>query len=274
MTDIVFEVDGKKHELLLPECWNEVQNVHYPHLAHLFLKEAHQMNEYDKMVRAFCLLAQSVWPAIEKLSEEQIYDLVQLTFWVFERLDLSVNKIPEFSIKGTTYYGPADRLDNLRFGEFVMAETYFIQYFNTKDPNVLNKLIAVLYRPKGKGKEYVVGSATYRGDVRVKFNGQNVDDQAKTFELLNPVIRDAIYLFYVSARWLLFENFPHILPKGKNKSKGASSKPNEPNYGWIGVFDDICGEKGRTPEMLEDEFASTILMSLERTQIKWKKNKK
>lgn len=256
----------------IPQGWNEVSAELFPYLATMWLKGELEMPMYDKQVRVLTLLAEKAWPALELLEDNELYDLLNLVNWVFEGLDLSKNHLPVIEIDNTTFYGPEDELSNLRWAEWVYADSNFVYYQQTDNVKYLDKFLAAIYRPAGIGKQYVPGDPTYRADKREKFNGNNVDSRAELFAKLPLVQKQGIYLFFLSCRWNMRQYYPHVFPDPeKNKSK----KPNkdEPDFGWIGVHDDLSGEKGRSPEQLEDEFLSTILLSMERSLIKWEKYK-
>ena len=44
-------------------------------------------------------------------------------------------------------WGPLASLSNLRFGEFIFADAYFVAYATRQDAGALEMLLAVLYRP-------------------------------------------------------------------------------------------------------------------------------
>lgn len=257
----------------VPQSWDEVPADLYPNLAQLFLKELPRMTESDKLVRALFLLAWEAREGIEMFDLPHLQEALTLVTWVFSDLKISKNPLPSFDHKDVRYLGPDPELGNLRFGEFVMAEAYFTQYWEHKDEKVLDKLIAVLYRPLGEGDDHTIGHVNYCGDIREKFNGNLTDHRAELFADLDLALKDGIYLYYLASRWQAFDNYPYVFPK-RAKQKIDTPRQKVPKFGWLGVFDDLLGEKGRTAESLELEFTHTILMSLERGQIKFKDLKK
>ena len=275
MVEIKIELGKKSFQFDLPQSWDQVPEHLYPFLARIYLRDSRFMNENDKLVRTLAILMDGAIGALDLLTDYQILDLTKMIHWVYEKLDLKENKIISFTLDEIDYLGPSSDLSNMRFGEFIMAETYFMQYTESRMENsiYLDKLIAALYRPHGLGPEYSPGDAHYRGDWRQKFNSNLIDSRASIIKDLDLAIKDGIYLFYAVARDSLFSYYPNVFPKRKSSSK--QQNVGQINFGWIGVFDDMLGEKGRTAESLEDEFLSTALMSLERNQIKIKEiNKK
>ncbi len=262
-----------KAKVDLPECWDDVPAAIYPHLASLFLKEESEMPVYDKQVRTFALLAQKAWPSIEQLLPEELYDLLRVVDWVYEKLDLSENPMPVIKVGNQKYYGPSADLSNLRWAEWIFADTNFVEYSKTKQVEVLDNLIATIYRPAGVGPDYNPTSTSYRGDNRERFNGNNLSSRATVISKLPFIQKQGIYLFFLSCRWNIILSNPHVFPQPKEGAKPKKQKQEGYDFGWLGVHDDLCGEKGRSPDQLEEEFLSTVLLSLERTQIKWKKYK-
>lgn len=276
MVEIKIVLNKKNFRFDLPQSWDEVPEHLYPFLARIYLRDSRFMNEKDKLVRTLAILMDESLGALDLLNDGQLLDMIRMVHWVYERMDLTENKIFSFTKDGVDYLGPSSDLSNMRFGEFIMAETYFMQYIESRMENtiLLDKLISVLYRPHGIGPEYSPGDPVYRGDCRQKFNSNLVDVRSTSIKDLDLAIKDGIYLFYAVARDILFSYYPNIF--SKRKSSTDQNKSGQVNFGWIGVFDDMLGEKGRTAESLEDEFLSTALMSLERNQIKIKEinNKK
>lgn len=257
----------------VPQSWDEVPLNIYPNLAQLYLKELPRMTVSDKLVRVLYLLAWSAKDGIDRFDLPHLQQAFKLVEWVFNKVEISINILPEFTHNDIRYLGPDPLLGNMRFGEFVMAETYFLQYWEYKRPETLNKLISVLYRPEGKGAAHEIGNVEYCGDLREKFNSNLTEFRAEELKDLDLSIKDGIYLYYLASRWKAFDSYPHIFPKKKNQ-KIDTPKQKAPRYGWLGTFDDLVGEKGRTAETLENEFVHTTLMSLERGQIKFKEIKK
>ena len=270
MENLRIELDNQIFDVNIPGFWDEVPGHLYPSLARIYLRANEFMRIEDKRARTLSIFLDGALGAVLDLNEEQQYQLCRLVDWVFGEMTLSKNLIPSFEFGGVDYLGPAGDFSNIRFGEFVMAETYFSQYVDSEMSLsiVLDKLIAVLYRPSGLGSEYIDRSVNYRGDKRQKFNSNIVDHQAILFAELDLAIKDGVYLWYLTARERFFSYFKHIF----NKRRSSQNKDNTTavNWGWYGVFDDLLGEKGRTAESLEDEFVSVTLMSLERAQEKAK----
>ena len=280
MNEVQLEINGKTGTLKIPSCWNEVSKAAYPYLASLYL--AKHLDKYQKTVGAFLLFCKEPCNKSKlerQLLPEEMYELLPLVDWVFDKVDLTINLIPVLSelywhiwrYNTKHLLGPDDGLKNLRFAEWILADTFFCdyslsQYDDAYRDELLNKLVAVLYRPRGKGDDYTPGKPTYRGDQREKFNDANIDIRAKQVARVPKYIRQAIYLWFASCRQQIIAQYPKVFDadeEDKNKNSLLSG------FGWFGIYDDLRGDpKFGGPDRLEEEFVLTIFQSITRSSLK------
>lgn len=275
---ITITTNGKKvsANISVPEKWDEVLPETFPHLARIYLMTANQMSEADKTVRAMVLLTAAHYPVISKLSDEEMYSILPLVDWVFNKLDLVKNLIPEIKINETVLIGPANRMDNIRFAEWCVADTFFVQYCQTKNPADLNKLIATIYRPAGNGPEFTLGDAIFRGDKRQKFNDQLLEDRTLLVAQLDQPIKDGIFVWFASCRAQIIQDYTEFFPPEPVEGQpdvAENKKPTDFDQ-WMGIYDDLRGDpRFGGADKLEDEFLHTVLHSQERAIRKMKKLK-
>lgn len=124
---------------------------------------------------------------IEKTIEGKVHKTIDLSF-----VD---NKIPEFKHNNVIYYGPTQALLNITFDELLAAIEYYNSFNKTNNVEDLNKLIAVLYRPKKEETTHNIIS-NYDGDIRQEFFATNVQLRAQKFENLPLPIKIGIKLFF------------------------------------------------------------------------------
>lgn len=265
----VTEIGGKlaTATALIPEKWDEVPGYLYPTLAQLYLAPDDQLSKYDKTYRALMLFCDDrhVLKVFRKLNADEIYDILPLVDWVFDQMDLKKNHQPRFKKTKTMYFGPEEGLRNMRFAEWVMADTYYCGYAKDKDEESLNNLVATLYRPQGKGEEYLSWNVKYRGDVREKFNDALLPARAEIMGKLSLIYREAIYLWFASCRWQLQTRYKEIFESGGERQNTMLA-----GYGWFGIYDDLRGDpKFGGPAALEEEFIHTIFQSLVRSHYKY-----
>jgi hypothetical protein len=248
----------------LPESWGEVPANVYPELASIYLKKSDEMDVHDKTVRAFLLLTIEHYKVIKRLSDEELYDLLKNIDWVFNKLDILDNPLPVVVINGKDYYGPQKAMENLRFAEWCVADTHFVNYSHTAALEDLQKLAACIYRPSGIGDEFKHSHPSYRGDIRERFNDQLVDQRSAEMSKLGKAYLEGIYLFYASCRHHIISMYEDFFPQ-KEKKEGEA--PAKSDFSWFDIYDDLRGDpKFGGPDKLEDEFLHTVLASVERTQ--------
>lgn len=137
-------------------------------------------------------------------------DLVENTFVLNSKL--TKNAIKEFRFGKNDYCGPDDTITNLLFGEYILSETYFTRYQDTKNPEWLNKFFAVLWRPVKKRRE--INSNDFDGDKRISFNAANVVRNSNRLENLPENYKHAALLFYDGCRNYLAHKFPLTFKPG------------------------------------------------------------
>jgi hypothetical protein len=263
-----------KREIRIPDAWNAVPANVYPELCSIYLKKDHEMSDYDKAVRAFVLLSLDSYDLVEKLQADELYPMLGTVDWVFNKLDLTQNLQPVVEIDGVQFHGPADEMENLRFAEWCVADTHFVNYSKSGNVQDLQQLAACIYRPIGSGDEFCRTSSHYRGDQREKFNDQLLKSRALLMAKLPKAILDGIYVFYASCKHQITGLYPEVFPV-KQKGTTNSSDSVDQQFSWFDVYDDLRGDpKFGGPDKLEDEFLHTVLASIERTRTTMKKLKK
>ena len=169
------------------------------------------------------------------LAAWQIVEMCKKLDWLFKETETKNGKIinvnatltrctiPHFSHHLRKYYGPADRLYNITFGEYIAADNYFSGYVETGNSGFLDKLVATLYRCKDP--KYTPNSYEARGDIREPFNPNTIDARAKRISGIPQNIKMAIMLFFNGCKIHLSDTFTEVFtskPGRKNKFGGLS----------------------------------------------------
>ena len=124
-------------------------------------------------------------------TERLAYASEELTKFFFDGNTITKNLLPKY--KG--FYGPADNLANLKAAEFVFAENYFLAWKDSGNTAMLNKLIAVLWRPGKKTPQRKM-----QGDYRDPFNQVACDENAKLVDKWPMEIKAAMAVIYDGMR--------------------------------------------------------------------------
>lgn len=114
------------------------------------------------------------------------------------------NPIEVVKANFTDYYGPSNEFNNVSFGEYVDALSFFYDYIETKNTNYLHLLFATFYREKNNT---IFTSKNFTKDKRVIYNPERVELLAEKFQHQNMGV---VYGFF-----LLFTSFQKYLTNAK-----------------------------------------------------------
>ena len=167
-----------------------------------------------------------------------------ITNWVFEKANLTNHTIQSFKHNGKTYYGPAGGMLDISVGEFIEAIMYFSAYTEKPSEPLLNKLIAVLYRPGKLFYNVRKLSSSFNPDRRVSNNAYHFEKRAVVFNNLPANLKLALFLQFEGAFAQFSKSFKKCFSK---KGKGSS------NGNWISLLmsmsNDIFGDYEATQKV-------------------------
>ena len=143
------------------------------------------------------------------------------------------------SIFSRRLYGPEPYLTNCQFFEYVEAQQRFIAFAKTGQYSELDLMIACLYRPSKWFHFIQKLMPGYNGDIRQRFNKNQIERRAKLIAKLPPEVRFGCFLF--------FKNCEENIQGGEMEINGTmisfrdlfnkSSENNGiVNLGWVGVL--------------------------------------
>lgn len=128
--------------------------------------------------------------------------------FLFERPEKKNIAISVFTHNKVTYSGPMNGWSNLRNDEFELADACFTQYLKDPKEELLDLLIAALYRPLKYGS-------------REPFNRFDCDYRAVVLKTLDLKMKYAILLEYMAVRNYVIEKNSHVFKKGNSGSAKA-----------------------------------------------------
>jgi hypothetical protein len=184
-------------------------------------------------------------------SPEQLYDIAQLSSFVFQENSLTKNPLPVIRMGLRNYFGPNDRLSNISGFEFSFADTCYLRYNKSGSEKDLNNLIGILYRPGN-------------GINRPLFNNKLVEQYAKPLSKLPFAHKQLILLWYIGCREYIVAKNKHLFTK-ENQGKAQSN-------GWISVIMELSGGTFGTFQQTGDTDLHLLFMHL--TELDNKKPKK
>ncbi|GAB3233021.1 hypothetical protein GCM10027346_20670 [Hymenobacter seoulensis] len=216
---------------LAPNSWNTLTRPELLRVVSLLFSP--HRNELDLRLRLLCVVLNIRLPFLLSFTDVQLAQLLPLVGFITEGNELTAQLLPSVRVpwRRQRYFGPRDSFRNLRFAEFIFADSYFVRYSQDRAPELLNKLLAVLYRPQRR--DYRPHDADYAGDRREEFNEHLVEARAKHLARLPDAVKLAIYTWYAGCRDLLQQLYPHVFQPSNQET--ASAK------GWDYVLREMSG---------------------------------
>lgn len=148
--------------------------------------------------------------------QELHYHLSKLDF-LFQNCQLTRNKFPKIRVGLRKLFGPTTKCYNITFAEFIHAERFNFEFSQTQSADALNKLCAILYRPKARRPS--------SDDVRQPFNDYAYTRRARRFARVSPHLKLAIYLFYSASMGSMVKKFPNLFSGSRVSSEAQNPVP-------------------------------------------------
>lgn len=118
------------------------------------------------------------------------------------------------------YYGPEDGFSDMKFGEFVYADTLFLSYINNQSFDSLLTLAAVLFRKKRKNE-------------RIPFKDLKVEKAKKQIRKFNWYEIYSVFYNYMLVRMYIAEKYIYIFPQKKNENDNPETENDFNPNGWF-----------------------------------------
>jgi hypothetical protein len=212
-------------DLHTPEKWNDLTAKQLEVLCRMIASGINPMYQRQLIFQSFTQIkplpkfytdqdGKTFYLFKHRPTKKQFYLCVDDYAWYLKKIDftsehsqLSKQLLPVVKSIITKLHGPATKLFNVKYGEFIHAESCFNRYLQTKDIKDLNALCAVLYRKASGVKET---DANYDGDLRIAFNDYVYMHDAKRFKYVSVWKKIAIFMFYTGAREAMYLAHPHL----------------------------------------------------------------
>lgn len=202
----------------IPERWEDLTHKQLSAIGSMYLEHVGNNARMAALIYTLPLFV------AKKLSDFHLYKLLARLSFLSDFKPHSSFFIKK--LKG--YSSPRPRLENMSFGQFIFADTYFINYANTKDPILLAKMIAALYAPPGK--------PFCEGDIK---------ERAKQMQTLPMATQQAVFINYRLIKEWLTQAYPLVFVKPyepDEDTKKVEKKSTQNTGDWLKVFDNIVGD--------------------------------
>lgn len=222
-----------------PSCWEEMSDDQYDYVMQQLVKLEDKKISIDDfkllVLYKFLNIERSPFDVYKekRLTPEQLEDKHANIWQLMETLDFffkietreekkcfvfnyeSVrNFMPQIRVAGQIFYGPAHGLTDCSFAEYRFAFDCYCEYLINRNPDALNKLTAILWRPERENYQEIKKSVDFDGQRREKFNMNHVE----YFGV--PKINEAPF-YQKYAVFLFFRNCETFLRTGKFNLKNG-----------------------------------------------------
>lgn len=212
----------RKYEFEHPSSWPELTAVQLIAVACLY----HGTISERRLLQVMLEMPKKI---IRQLDDFHVYKLIELMeFLKDKRPPFQEFILQELKVGRIKFIAPDKRLQGVTFGEFIFADTYYMDYAQDSDESKLNKFIACFYRDAVKGK-------------KVPFDEKEIEARAGLIGKLPLHEREAVAMNYGMIREWLERCYIHVFPKVDEESKKPKKKKAS-NGSWVDVFDNVVGD--------------------------------
>jgi hypothetical protein len=220
------------HHRQLATCWNELSRRQLLQLAQAhgqeFPSAAHQ---HEALLHILLQVPRRVFQRLNGVQRIELRRYARFLREPQENASFTTQLLPVLWCRLRRYFGPRDNFRNLRFHEFIFADTYFLRYVQTNDEAWLDQLVAVLYRPQRAG--YAPYSVKYEGDRREDFSEHLVAARAQRLARLPHYVKYAVLLWYRGCRHNLERRYDYVFTESTQKKAAGA--------GWQDVLHELAG---------------------------------
>jgi len=179
---------------------------------------------------------------VKVFPQEDLLVLSQMLTWIntpTSKVTLTRNLLPGITIRRSIFsrlhlYGPADQLRDVIAIEFAHADKAFLEYCATGDPDKLDDLVSVLYRPRKWYWRIERLFTDKNNSMRMRYTGIKYGRDSYSSISLSLPVKYAVFLHFQGCRNDLLSKYPFVFTSDGG-SDGHSS-------GWAGVFRALTNE--------------------------------
>lgn len=216
----------------LPSNWSELTRRQLLAVVPLLFQP---ISPVAMQVQLLCLLLKLPVGLWFGLTDFQIADHLRLVRWLTEPSQLIKQLLPVLGRPWARLAGPGDWLAGVSVWEFANAEAALSRWVKSQANADLDRLVAVLYRPRRWFWWLHRLSPAYTGDSRQAFNEKRVAARAGQVARLPLRERHAVLLYYLGCRSKLEQAYPHLF----SGDEGNGKDPNP----WLTLIGRLPNDK-------------------------------
>jgi hypothetical protein len=233
----------------VPATWNELKRRQLLEV----LAELYAEPKPGRGLRLLKLLSGFPLPLLATQPVVVLAQLLPLTHWLDSESHLLTEQLlPTLTIPGrhrserpATWHGPRGQFQNLLFGEFMFADTFFVLYHLTGKKEWLNQFLTVLYRPARRvtsamglvEQDASPEDLDWTGDVRLPFNEHQLEVRTPRMFRVAAIEKLAVVTWYRGCRTQLAQEFPDVFVAADEDAQASSKKAPD----WSRVLRKLSG---------------------------------
>jgi hypothetical protein len=240
----------------IPERWQEVSKKQL--LAFCRVQQLAK-NDAQQRILAARYMLRLPWWLFYIVNRYQLAEITRELHWLNQE-PLTINLLPRLG----RLLGPADNFGNVRFAEFAVASVYYQAYINSQKPELLDFLLAVLYRP-------IDGHADKNAlDRRVSFEQHHLSGRVRHVRRLSLHKKQAVLMYFGGCMSDLAMRYPQLFSGAEQEyAPGQSTGSSD----WLDFMRHLPADKFGDLDKIENSLVHPIMEVANRMMIDAKKEK-
>lgn len=234
----------------VPATWNELTTQQLIRVAGLLF--SNQNDIYRFRIELLRILMGFKWHHLSILGGERMIDLFPFVKFIEEEIRLTQNKVDQLNLKGIRFFGPIGDFSTLTGDEWTEADEAYIEFSQTQDEAALNRMIAILFRPREKG--IWPGHSQWMNDYRVPFSEGSVKNRITYMERVPLTVKLAVLLWWKGCRREWEEVFERVF---QAKGDGPES------FGWQETLLKLSGSEFGDLEKTQKTHMYKLMLKME-----------
>lgn len=194
----------------IPTTWNQLSLWQLKKIAKIIFSNTDQEQVSFLLVSYLCipkLTLKNILKYCYLLMQVPVSQLKEYAAFLYK--DTNLTKFPK---KVKSLYGPTDRLANVNIDEYTYADLFYHNWSTTRKNEDLNRLVAVLYRPKRNAQHL---------DIRKPFTKEALSKHAGVVEKLPRATKLVIAMAFQGSREKIIARYKWVFVKGSGKASYA-----------------------------------------------------
>ncbi len=185
--------------------WNELNSWQLAKIASLLFSGFSEEKIKRGLVYILFLRKKSIWNSFKMrylIARVPFAELYKHTAFLSNATDRT--EFPKYLKLGRIkLYGPSARMNNLTIDQFSMADMFYYSWCKTRDTKELNRLVSILYLPKGKD-----------------FSRKELEHSIYV-RLMPRDKKLSVVLAYIGSRQLLIQRFKNVFKNSSGSGKSS-----------------------------------------------------